>query len=158
MNDEGGDGNRGQDQQRLQKWSDDIGAPPVEDAQPMCARCGEEYDPHAQYDDKHELPGAGPAEYESGYIDVNKFDRDPSVCEDCRELQRYLNYRYHSLTERPDVSRAVAVYCQCQDDDEVDVRPVRRGQQPEKKCLQCGSSEVVLEELPTEAKDWEVEQ
>lgn len=138
-------------QARLQNWTD-VGAPPVEEEPTTCVRCGEEID--------DDLPsGAGRAEHQTGFVDVRKFDEQPDLCDDCEDLKRYLHHRYSELTEKRNVSGAVAVYCGCQTADEVDVRPVYHGDRPtDVECAKCGSSEVVIEELPPTGATWRVEQ
>jgi hypothetical protein len=74
-------------------------------------------------------------------------------------LFHYLSYRYESLTNNPTVKGAVAMYCDCHDEGEVDVRPIRRGQgRPDGRCLRCGSHDVILEELPPRPPTLRVEQ
>jgi Zn ribbon nucleic-acid-binding protein len=140
-------------QARLQNWTD-VDAPPVEDAPATCVRCGEELG-----DDRDFPTGAGPAERQSGFVDVRKFDDEPDLCDDCKNLKRYLHHRYSELTDKRNVSGAVAVYCGCQTADEVDVRPVYHGDRPtDVECAKCGSNEVVIEELPPTGATWRVEQ
>lgn len=144
------------DQQRLQEYGTGVGAPPVEEAPPACDRCGDELDG----DDREAWPHTvGRPEHETGYIDIHEFGDDPVLCPDCRDLVRYLTVRYRTITDKPGVSGAVAIHCACQDDDEVDVRPVGYGGDgPVARCSRCGSAQVVVEELPPDDPVWRVEQ
>lgn len=143
------------DQSRLQEYGE-VGAPPVEEEPPACDRCGCELDE----DDESGLPfGAGYPEHESGFVDIRKIGDAPAFCEDCENLNKYLNHRHNELIQKRNVSAVVAVYCECQGDHEVDVRPVRYGdRQADVACSRCGSREVVIEELPPSAPKWRVDQ
>jgi hypothetical protein len=128
------------DQSRLQEYGVDI---TVEgpDPDPSCVRCGVEVDdPAPSYQNRLEA--------ETGIRDVDGERSDP-VCEECKDVQRFLKQKYRHLTEKIGVSGAVAVHCECQDPDEIDVQPIRRGESPGgRACSRCGSREVVIERLP----------
>ncbi|WP_049938141.1 hypothetical protein [Haloplanus natans] len=143
------------DQSRLQEYGD-VGAPPVEETGPVCERCGEDLD---EGDTKRLR--VGPAEYETGYYDINRPGTDKRrLCDDCEDLEKYLGHRYKQITERTGADDAVAVFCECHDDDEVDVQPVRHGDTlADIRCSNCGSAEVLVEELPPDASHgWGVRQ
>lgn len=144
-----------EDQRRLQAYGD-VDAPPVEDTAAACDRCGEELDD----DDLDAFPlSAGHAEEMSGYVDIHEYGDDPRLCDRCEDLVRYLSHRHAQLTERHDVAAAVAVYCRCHDDDEVDIQPLAPGEEPhDVACSACGSREVVVEKLPPSTNTWRVEQ
>jgi hypothetical protein len=131
------------EQSRLQEYTD-LGAPPVETRPPVCERCGDDL---ADTDTTRD-PNSR-AEYMAGVLDIRASNNDPRLCEDCQDLDQYLTVRYQQLTERAGVVGAVAVFCSCHDADEVDVRPVRRGDTlNDVACVRCESQEVVVEELP----------
>lgn len=140
-------------QNRLQDYTN-VDAPPVEDLSPSCDRC------NGEFSEQSELPrGCGGAEYGTGYVDIHSLDDTSSLCEDCEELEIYLNHRHKCLIERPGVIGSVAVYCQCHADNEVDVRPFGIGESTSDiRCTRCGSGEILLEELPAETQNWGAEQ
>lgn len=134
-------------QERLQQYCD-VGAAPVETPPPSCDRCGCEGD--LAPPPTHDSP-ATRAEARTGYRDIRKFEKDSEIrlCGDCRDLHRYLEIRHAQVTNQPGVDGAVAVFCPCHEDDEVDVRPVRQGETTaDVQCSRCGNTEVVLETLP----------
>ena len=136
------------DQGRLQDYGVDAGAPPVEDAAPACERCGDELD-----DDQRGVRVAqSRGEQASGVVDIHRDRAKRNLCEDCLGLERYLRGRCKELTEKTAVSGAVAVFCSCQAENEVDVQPLRPGESvADRVCSRCGSTEVVIEELPPDA-------
>jgi hypothetical protein len=143
-----------EDQRRLQAYGE-VDAPPVEEAPAACDRCGEELD-----DEDDDLPfSAGRAEGVTGFVDIHEYGDDPKLCERCDDLVRYLSHRHAQLTDRSDVSGAVAVYCRCHGDDEVDIQPLSPGEESlDVACSACGSREVVVERLPPDHNTWRVDQ
>jgi len=143
------------DQSRLQRYGE-VGAPPVEETGPVCERCGEGLDE----DDTTRL-GVGYAEAKTGFHDIKRPGSEKRrLCDDCEDLERYLAHRYALITDGTGTDDAVAVFCMCHDDDEVDVQPVRHGDTlASVRCSSCGSAEVLVEELPPDAsRGYEVRQ
>lgn len=134
------------EQGRLQEYGVDAGPAPVTDDTPTCERCGDELEGDA-------ADGVVPksrSESATGVVDLARGRERRYLCDECRELERYLVARYHELVDRPGAIGAVAVFCSCQNADEVDVQPVRVGGSAadRRNCSRCGSPEVVVEELP----------
>jgi ribosomal protein S27AE len=134
------------EQGRLQEYGVDTGAAPVDDGPPACERCGDQL----EGDTADGWVPKSRGEEMTGVVDLARGRERRYLCEGCKDLKRYLSCRYHELTEQVHISGAVAVYCGCQGEEEVDVQPVRRGEATtyERECSRCGSSEVVVEQLP----------
>ena len=147
-----------EEQNRLQQYCD-VGAPPVETRPPTCDRCGADKDLSPVSTAESQI---SPAEHHTGFRDIREFGEQETyqLCDDCTQLHKYLHYRHAQVTDRAGVVGAVAVFCQCHDDDEVDVCPLRQGETPAGvRCSRCGTAEVVVEELPpTPQIEYEVEQ
>lgn len=139
------------EQGRLAKFGVDTGPAPIDDTPPTCERCGEELDGDAA---EGYVPRSRGEEH-TGVVDLARGHERRYLCEGCQNLEQYLTGRYHALTRRPDISGAVAVYCECHDGDEIDVQPVRRGESATfgRECSRCGSNEVVLEPLPPDGPE-----
>lgn len=138
--------NSEEQQSRLQEYTDHaLGAPPVEEPPAVCERCGEEPDDPEAATQKP----MGRAEHHTGFQDIRAVGDGRTLCPDCRDLDQYLHIRYNALTERLGVVGAVAVFCDCHAEDEVDIYPVHRGDTlADVECSRCESQEVVVEELP----------
>ena len=138
------------DQGRLQDYGVDAGVPPVEDDEPTCERCGTELEDG----ERGVRVGQSRAEYETNVTDIYRGRGERDLCEDCVDLERYLRGRHAELTNNVSVTGAVAVFCSCQGDDEVDVQPLRPAEPvADRECSRCGSREVVVEELPPDAPE-----
>lgn len=133
-------------QRRLQEYDETaVDAPPVEEVA-TCRRCDGTID-DAEAARRRE--GVGRAEHQTGYYDIS-LGGSALLCGECHDLVRYLKHRHQQLTTDVGVTGAVAIHCECHDGDEVEVRPVRRGDTPKASCSRCGSQRVVVEELPPE--------
>lgn len=128
-------------QSRVQDFGADIDVSD-QDAPAVCERCGDEIEDTKTWYESAE-------EQRAGVVDVHRSSEERSICSDCGQLEHYLQSRYHELVSDSWVSTAVAVFCECQESEEVDVQPVRRGESVgDVACSRCGSREVVIEELP----------
>lgn len=128
-------------QQRIQDFGVDVEVYQPE-SEPQCERCGDELSDTQQSTDY-----ADRLEYETEIRDVR--EEAAKLCESCEDEVRFLTHKYKQLTSDVAVSGAVAVYCDCHDNDEIDVQPIRRGESRSgKQCSRCGSGAVVVEELP----------
>lgn len=135
----------GEDQSRLQEHGVDTGAAPVDDPAARCERCASEVDGGEGVRHLSEI------EQMAGVADINR-SRKRDLCEACFKLEKYLDRRYNELIRQPQNRGAVAVFCDCHDPDEVDVHPLRRYEPiGARACSRCGSSEVIIEELPVTA-------
>lgn len=135
-----------EDQSRLQEYGVDIEPAPVDDAPATCERCGEELE-----DEGRGVRHLSGEEQVTGVFDNNR-SSERDLCENCFNLEKYLNHRYAELSEEIQTRAVVAVFCECQDSDEVDVQAVRRHEPiGGRACSRCGSREVIIEELPVSA-------
>jgi hypothetical protein len=132
-----------ENQSRLQDHGVDTGPAPVDDPAPSCERCGDVLEANEQG-----VRDLTRAEQMGGVVDIHR-STERDLCEECVQLERYLNWRYAELVEKAQNHGAVVVFCECQDPDEVDVQPLRNHELiGDRTCSRCGSSEVVIEELP----------
>jgi len=142
------------EQGRLQEFGVDADAPPVDEKQPQCERCGNELDSG----ETGVRIAQSRAEREGDVYDVYRGRQKRDICSDCARMERYLGRRHAELTSNPGVSGAVAIFCACQDDNEVDVQPVRAGENHDRRqCSRCGSTEIVIEQLPPEPPQEEIQ-
>ncbi|MFB6225186.1 MAG: hypothetical protein ABEI13_01895, partial [Candidatus Paceibacteria bacterium] len=94
-------------QARLQDFGVDV-AIDVASSGPICNRCGGEIT-----NGSGDKEAQNRLEYELEYYDVRDRNDTPAVCDDCADLQQFLEQSYDRITSQHGVSGAVAVHCQC---------------------------------------------